>query len=259
MRITNIMFSKRRRGVSTILGTIMFIGILFTSVIPMMLVMKQADTIYTQRVHEMESRDDERSSEIISVDAYPVNNNSDQLKVKVQNTGVVPVNIVRVWIKDEQHNESTIVKSGEISEIGPYNVTLENNTSYSIKLTTDRGNSVASTCGTLYFNDGYWFTPSIGIHVLVLNFLGKYQIRVYNGTVESPDWESADPYETQGIDFLDIQWTEVGMTTGGNYYVEVKKKVGGSYQIVPGTPVPVFLQWPGGSPVINVIVDARDF
>ena len=259
MRITNIMFSRRRRGVSTILGTIIFIGIMFTSVIPMMLVMKQADTIYTQRVHEMESRDDERSSEIIAVDAYPVTNNSDQLNVKVTNTGVVPVNIVRVWIKDEQHNESTIVKSGETSEIGPYSVTLENNTSYSIKVTTDRGKSVASTCGTLYFNDGYWFTPSIGIHVLVLQDVGKYTIRVYNGSSASPDWESLDPYLTQGTDFGEIQWTEIGMTTGGYYYVEVKKKKGGSYQHVPGTPVPVFLQWPGGSPVINVVVDATDF
>jgi hypothetical protein len=232
---------------------------MFTSVIPMMLVMKQADTIYTQKVHEMEVRDEECGNEIIIADAYPVTNNSDQMMVKVTNRGVVSVNVVRVWVKDELYNESAIVKCGGTSDIGPYDVTLENNTSYPIKITTDRGNSVASTSGTLYFNDGYWFTPSIGIHVEVLNDNGKYQIRVYNGSVAFPDWESADPYETQGTDFGDIQWTEVGMTEGGYYYVEVKKKVGGSYQNVPGIPVPVFLQWPGGSPIVSVIVDARDF
>ena len=254
MRITNIMFRKRRRGVSTILGTIIFIGILFTSVIPMMLVMKQADTIYTQRVNEMESRDDERSSEILVVNAFPVNDTSTQLKIEVENIGVVSVKIIRVWINDVDYSETAITKTGDTTDIGPYDVTLENDTSYSIKVITERGNSFASACGVLYYTDGYWFTPSIGIHVLVLNWFGKYQIRIYNGS-----WTSPDPYATQGVDIGDINWTEVNMTDAGNYWVEVKKKVGGSYQNVPSTPVPVSIVWPGGSPVINVIVDARDF
>ena len=248
------MCSRRRRGVSTILGTIIFIGIMFTSVIPMMLVMKQADTMYTQKVHEMETRDDERSSEIITINAYPVNNNSDQLKVEVENIGVVSVKIIRVWINDQSYSENAVIKTGDTTDIGPYAVTLENDTSYSIKVITERGNSFASSCGVLYYTDGYWFTPSIGIHVLVLNWFGKYQIRVYNGS-----WSSPDPYETQGVDIGDINWTEVNMTDAGNFWVEVKKKVGGSFQDVPTTPVPVSIVWPGGSPVINVIVDARDF
>ncbi len=248
------MFSRRRRGVSTILGTIIFIGIMFTSVIPMMLVMKQADTMYTQKVHEMEARDDERSGEIITINAYPVNNNSDQLKVEVENIGVVSVKIIRVWINDQSYSENAVIKTGDTTDIGPYAVTLENDTSYSIKVITERGNSFASSCGVLYYTDGYWFTPSIGIHVLVLNWFGKYQIRVYNGS-----WTSPDPYTTQGVDIGDINWTEVNMTKDGPYWVEVKKKVGGSFQDVPSTPVPVYITWPGGSPVINVIVDARDF
>lgn len=254
MRITNIMFSKRRRGVSTILGTIIFIGIMFTSVIPMMLVMKQADTIYEQRVHEMESRDDERSSEVLIVNAFPVNDTSTELKIEVENIGVVSVQIIRVWINDVNYSDNAVIKTGDTIDIGPYGVTLEDDTSYSIKVITERGNSFASSCGVLYYTDGYWFTPSIGIHVLVLNWFGKYQIRVYNGS-----WSSPDPYTTQGVDIGDINWTEVNMTKATNYWVEVKKKVGGSFQDVPSTPVPVSIMWPGGSPVINVIVDARDF
>ena len=84
--------------------------------------------------------------------------------------------------------------------------------------------------------------------------MGKYQIWVHNTS-----WASDEMYETQGIDFGDIQWTEIGMTDPGDYLVEVKKRVSGSYQSVPGTPVPVVLQWPGGPAVVNVIVDARDF
>ena len=42
------------KGTSTILGTLIFVGIIFTSFIPMMLVMKQADTIYDMNKYEME-------------------------------------------------------------------------------------------------------------------------------------------------------------------------------------------------------------
>lgn len=259
MRITNIMSIRRRRGVSTILGTIIFIGILFTTVIPMLLVMKQADTIYTQKVHEMEARDDERDNEILEASAFPVNTTSDGLQVTVENIGVVSAKVIRVWINDDNYSESTVVKAGDASTVGPYTVTLVNDTTYAIKVTTERGNCYASTTGTLYYTDGVWFTPSIGVHVLVLNWFGKYQIRVYNGTLPTPDWESPNPYQTQGVDWGDVQWTEVNMTHSGNYFVEVKKRIGSDYEIVPGTPVPIALQWPGGSPVVNVIVDARDF
>ena len=54
MLITCTLSNKRRKGVASIFGTIIFIGILFTTVIPMMLVMKQADTIFEQKTHEME-------------------------------------------------------------------------------------------------------------------------------------------------------------------------------------------------------------
>jgi len=254
MRITNIMSARRRRGVSTMLGTLIFIGILFTSVIPMLLVMKQADTIYTQKVHEMEARDDERDNEILEAGAFPVNTTSDEVKVNVENTGVVSAKVIRVWINDDYYSESAVVQAGDTSTVGPYSVALENDTTYSIKITTERGNAYASTTGVLYFTDGYWFTPSIGVNIKVLNWFGKYKIRVYNGS-----WTSPDPYETVGIDIGDVDWAEVNMTHQGNYFVEVKKKVGGDYENVPGTPVPIVIQWPGGSPIVNVIVDARDF
>ena len=47
------------------------------------------------------------------------------------------------------------------------------------------------------------------------------------------------------------------MDVPSNYWVEVLKKVGGDYDHLPGSPVSVVIQWPGGTPVINVIVDGR--
>jgi hypothetical protein len=100
------MFRKRRRGVSTILGTIIFIGIMFTSIIPMMLVMKQADTIYTQKVHEMEIRDEEGVKEDVNVYVYPYQDGTE-LGVKVENIGNVPITVVRAWLNDELLNAET--------------------------------------------------------------------------------------------------------------------------------------------------------
>jgi hypothetical protein len=122
--------------------------------------------------------------------------------------------------------------------------------SYAASVTTDRGNSFASTSGVLYFTDGYWFTPSLGIHVLVLNLVGKIRIYVYNTT-----WTSS-MYETQGVDFGDIEWSAL-VDKQGSYSVMVKKKIGSTWTALPGTPVPVVIVWPGGSPVINVIADGR--
>ena len=259
MCTTSITLNRRKKGVSTILGTLIFIGILFTSVIPMMLVMNQADTIYTQTVHEMESRDQERASEKADAYAYPINGTSNQLKIRVSNKGVVPIKIIRAWINDEIHSQDEVIRTQETAVLGPFTVTLVNSSTYAIKVTTERANSYASTTGTLYYTDGYWFTPSLGIHVLVLNWFGKYQIRVYNGSAASPIWQSEVPYETQGIDIGDVEWTEVGMDTAGYYWVEVLKKIGGDWKHVPGSPIPVVITWPGGSPVINVIADGRGF
>ncbi len=37
---------RKKRGVSTILGTLIFVGIIFSAYVPMTLVMKQVDNIY---------------------------------------------------------------------------------------------------------------------------------------------------------------------------------------------------------------------
>lgn len=252
MRTIIIMFNRKRRGVSTILGTMIFIGILFTSVIPMFLVMKQADNIYTQNVHEMEIQDQDRASEAVEAYTYPLTPTSDQLKVIVTNTGVVPVKIVRVWINDVSYSVSISIASQGSAVLGPFTVTLQNGKAYVTTVTTERGNSFASTSATLFYTNGYWFTPSLGIHVIVLNqAAAKYKIRVYNTT-----WTSPTPYETWGTDNENIEWTEL-VSTQGVYSVEVKKKVGGSWVNLPSTPIPVTIFWPGGSPVINVIADGR--
>jgi len=266
MRTTRTTYLRRRRGVSTILGTLIFIGILFTAVIPMFLVMKQADNIYTQNVHEMEISDQDRAREDIKSYVYPLNATSNDIYVKVANTGVLPVEIVRVWINDINYSQTTLVASQDTQVIGPITITPQNGSNI-VTLTTKRGNCFGPTTETLYydFNDGYWFTPSLGIHIIVINVQGKYKIWVHNSTCPLP-WNVngqilAYDTDTNALDHGEIECTQLidALPNGlpHDYTVVVQKKVGNDYKNVRGTPVPVVVVWPGGSPVISVIVDGR--
>jgi len=133
-----------RRGTSTILGTIIFIGIMFTAVIPMMLVVKQADTLHEMRKHELGILDQERGDEALYVYVQTVKD-PPKLIIKVQNKGALSVNIVRLWINDEYIPiEYNVQPMSDIESIYSYQVQVpEEDSSYYIVVTTDRGNSVA--------------------------------------------------------------------------------------------------------------------
>jgi len=227
-----------------------FIGILFTTVIPMMLVMKQADTIYTQKVHEMEVMDQECAKEDVKVYSYPVDEHGTDVKVSVENTGVVPIKVVRVWINDDNYSQSTTIAASETKILGPFSVELVEGTSYKIKIATERGNNFYSHSGSLYYSDGTWFASSLGICVYILNSGGKYKITVTNGT-----W--SENYTSSGTEHDDIIVT-FEVVTPTNYYITVKKKVGGSYVCLPNMPYAVVFQWPDGPPIIYVIVNGDE-
>jgi hypothetical protein len=96
--------------VSTILGTIIFIGILFSSVIPMMLVMKQADVILEQGKLEVVRRDDEGDRE--SLELYPIPDlAATHVNVTILNTCETSIDIVRVWINDTLTDVTTTVNA----------------------------------------------------------------------------------------------------------------------------------------------------
>lgn len=245
------MFLKGKRGVSTVLGTLIFMGILFTSVIPMYLFMKQADTIYTQKIDEMKCLDEERAREEIDVCAYPLNETSDQLKVRVENKEAVSVTVVRVWINDVYHAQDEMIPSMEKTVLGPFTVSLQPDSYYAVKVTTERGNIYASKSGTLYYTEGKWYTPSLGISVNIANDVGKYHIYVESTTY-------FDEYETQGTDFGDvIHWFSVDIPD--TYTVTIEKWVGASNWVdLPGTPVNVVILWPYGPPIVYVYASGMD-
>ena len=253
MYTTNIMRIKKKKGVSTILGTLIFIGILFTSVIPMMLVMKQADTIFTKKVHEMEAIDDEKAREKLDVYIYP--GGGTNINIKVKNKGELPVKIIRVWINNEYNSTNELIPTNSEKNIGPFNVpNVEENSTVDVKVVTERGNVFHSFSGTLYYSGSGWSTTSVGICVIIHNpGGGEYQVFLLNGTWSKKIYESKDK-EWEDV----IASTPVSVYPNENYEVDIKKRKGVNWKRLPGSPIPTPIYYPvSGPPFIMVWIEGK--
>jgi hypothetical protein len=133
---------------------------------------------------------------------------------------------------------------GETKTLGPFEVTLVENTSYPVRIVTDRGNVFGSDAGNMiYSTSGIWFTPSLGVNVYISNDKGKYYIKVSNST-----WSAE--YLTEGQDFGDLM-VFFDVKTNGYYYVQMRKN-SSSGPHLPGSPMMVEIHWPGGTPIVYI-------
>lgn len=251
MRITHMLFNRKNKGVSTILGTLIFIGIIFTSVVPMMLVMKQADTIYEKKKHEMDVIDDESVREELVV--YTYDGGGTSIMVQVENRGDVPVNIVRVWTNNEYHDASEMISANSEVDLGPFTVPgVTENSVVDTKVVTERGNAFYSISGNLYYSGGGWSTTSYGICVIVHNPMGgKFQVFFYNGT----HWEDPPFYESHAKEWVDVVTSTSVSTPSVDYRIDVKEQVGSNWVSLPGSPIDTPIEYPNGPPFLLVWMD----
>ncbi len=242
--------SCRRRGISSILGIIIFVGIMFTAVIPMFLVMNQADTIHEMRKFELERFDQERRDEDIHVYVFPDIVDPTILTLRVQNRGSLVVNVVQVWINDITYlfEDFVVPPMGSRDKLLDA-FDLEDGTYYFTKITTDRGNVFPSDSGSLhYLGDGFWDGGMFAI-----NFLISYDAGGYFDVYISYSDENGDPSGlVEGTPFQ-IHKTAAGpafgffsVDTEGKYYVRIER---GDEEIYDKS---VTIEWPLGPPVVWV-------
>lgn len=251
MYTIHTLHNKKRRGITTILGTLIFISILFTTLLPMQITMLQTDTYESQLIQELDITNSEKKQEKVSLVAYPTSTTGNSLKVRIQNTGTIDIKIVKLWIKNQMFLVDETIDRGQIRIVGSYNVELLPNTFYPVKAVTERGNLFGSNAGNMiYTSNGIWFTPSLGINVYIANDKGKYWVQVSNST-----WYS-DPYITSGQDFGDLViWFDVD--TIDTYHVVCKKNSADGPNL-PGTPTDVSIIWPEGPPILFVYTSGLD-
>ncbi len=248
MHMKHTMCRKRRSGISTILGTLIFVGILFSVYMPMTLVMKQADNIYERKIHEAKIGDFDKGAEDVWVYAYG-EAGSTELTVYVTNKGADGITLVRVWLNDDSTEISETIAPKSSAELGPYDVAGAESP-LKVKVTTENGNIFECNLGSvLYDGANGWYTPSFAVSIVIMNDWGQYEIIVL-------DSESAlaGYYKSSGNEQDQITKTFLVSNIPAEYDVEVKKKVGGGWDnlLGPGFKVDVPSD---GNPVAIVVVD----
>lgn len=247
MHIT-LTIRRGRKGTASIFGTLIFIGILFTAVIPMYLVMNQADTIFEQRKHETTILDEDRSRENILVYAYPRDGlTSDYISVKVKNECGLSLKAIRVWINDAPEPVSVTLNPLDEAEIGDYDVNPQAGETYDVRITTERGNVFECSSGILSYSDTGWEVESQLINVLISSSGVVFKIHVYWENGESWDEIPTSPaqvWKIGGSAFKSFDVTDFELP---EYFKVVVMK--GSNPIHEEI---VFMEWPNGPSVIWV-------
>jgi len=244
MPITDISF---RRGTSTILGTLIFVGIMFTAIIPMMLVMKQVDTIHEMRKYELTRLDEERIREEVYVYAFSPPETSPILTLRVENRGDFVVKIVRIWINDSPH----LVEDFAVQPMSWIEMQLDYFTPildkhYFIKVTTDRGSLFYEDSGSIYFNiNGEWEAENFAIFFIISYQGGGYfDVEVKQGSDAGPHVEGS-PFsihksaQQTAFDYLSVP-------AAGTYHVKITK----SSQVIYNDCVTIY--WPDGPRSVTV-------
>jgi len=205
---------------SSILGTLIFVGILFTAIIPMYLVMNQADIIFEQEKHEIACLDEEKEREDVSFYVYP--DTSDDLLVVVQNNSPMEAKVVRVWINDDPNPESTELDPMEGGiELGPYDVPLDEGATYNFRITTERGNVYESGSEDLEYIDGEWFVETKLINVVISS--SGIVFKVYLYFWEASDWVQKDYAQVWKLGGSAFKPFDVSLWGNGEYRVVVKR------------------------------------
>ncbi len=243
--------SRKRKGVSTILGTLFFIGILFSAYIPMTLVMRQADNIYERELHAAKARDELQYDEDLMVYAYGETLNS--ITVFVQNNGEEVVEVVRVWLNDANYTVSeTVGSSAGLFAFDPIPFTGSEGDLLNVKVTTSNGNVFSCSLGSIRYSAANgWYTPSLGIVVNIVNLSGQYKIEI---SETNDDFTVFGDYQSSGIEHDDISKTFLIPEDETWFNVLIEKKIGGAWTSLDViSPVQVPSQ--NGNPVVYVVVD----
>jgi hypothetical protein len=165
---------------------LIFIGVLFTCVMPFFLYINEVNSIYDRTVTEMKEFDQQRSLEKIAVYAYPLNETSNQIGVYIKNQCPLTVEIVRIWINDyyfpcslkisgmDENTTDSIDIEGLLSQVDGVETFL-------VKVVTSRGNVFSSQTNPLqYSNVSGWS----GGQSFAINIVIEVETGVYNFVIE---------------------------------------------------------------------------
>ena len=243
---------RKKRGFASVIGILLMVGILITSIIPTFLYVNEVNNYYDRTVVDMKIADDERSFENVEVHAY--GHNATSVDVFIVNRSPVAVNITRIWVVRTDLQDTWIFNSTNRTDLPLYMISGEQWTMtydftdilvetpdakerFNFEVSTDRGNKFSAITNPLAYSSGEWQTGTMEFHiqVIVLSDQGqdRYLIEIdgLNGT--HYDW--IDSATIQGQFF-----TVFSVPQAGDYNVTVENIKGQTYQVGNET---VVLTW----------------
>src|SRR5579872_357564 len=139
---------KNRKGISSIVGSVFFLIIIFTALGYVVYSMNQLD-MFSQAIIAKNQQDRDSVHEDFQIISVTTNNN--KFNVTIQNTGMIPINITRVWVENKtdptwpisKYSVNQIISPGQtVSKIGQnLPLTAKPTQAYGLTFVTDRGNS----------------------------------------------------------------------------------------------------------------------
>lgn len=162
--------NAQKRGLATILGMLVTVGIFISAIIPLFLFVNNVNSYYNDKIEDMAFQDQLRAAEDLDVYAYPIGENFTEMNVQVKNMGTTPVKVERIWISEinlqtSQFWNETHIPTLQDSIPPATQITFQNlslATFYndemllSVKLTTERGSTFASRTNPIWISEGGW-------------------------------------------------------------------------------------------------------
>jgi len=237
--MTKYRYRKRKRGVASVLGILLMVGILITSILPTFLYVNEVNNYYDRTVVDLKITDNDRSMENLEVYAY--GHTEDEVDVLIVNRAPLASNISRIWVLNNTLQDAWIFNSTNHPDLPLYLGAAEQTTlrldftgitvvgcSYIIEVTTDRGNKFSSVTNPLTSEaGGLWQTGSMefNIQVIVQSKQGndRYLIKIYG---PENHFDFVDSTTVQGQFF-----SVFSVPQAGGYNVTVQNIKGVSYYV----------------------------
>lgn len=193
--------TKSKKGISTILGTLIFVGILITSIFPTYLYVNDVNSYYNRVTTNLSRSDQDRGRENLEVYAYPVifENDTAKLNIYIRNRSTLTTNIVRIWVNDTNPSIWCL----PLSILGTSDYTIEDVSNpsagdFDVWIATDKGNVFASLTNTIHIEGGSWSggNPPYLLNVVIHKKTGirTYQINVTTDPLTSTTISSTGEY-----------------------------------------------------------------
>ena len=229
MQLTLFHPLKSRSAMSTVLGMLIFIGVLFTCVMPFFLYINEVNSLYDQTIIEMKQFDRERDMEDLAVYAYPINQSSSQIRLYIKNRCPLTVEIVRIWINDQYFPcDMQIFGMGE-NTTDPIDIQsmlsqVQEVEDFQAKVTTARGNMFSSLTNPLQYSNtsGWSGGQSFAINIVIELSPGVYD---FNIRVDNSNGTTIYTEEIWVV-FENSIMRKVDVSGPDTYYVEITQTHG---------------------------------